>query len=354
MQPLVALTRIDKVESIHKGYICVANSLDKTILSVGDPNIKVYLRSSGKPFQAVPLVSSGALEKFNISLSELAIMCSSHSGEYYHLEAIRSILQKIGLNEQALQCGAAYPINQNMNHQLIKNDLRPSPLHNCCSGKHTGLLVLCKHYNFPVESYAALDHPVQRLIHETFAELLECDTKDIMLGIDGCGLPSCHITLHQIAWLYSLLAKGSKGKGKYSQCFGLIQKAMTIYPQMLEGYNEFSTELGIHSPGKVIGKVGSEGLYCIAVPEKQFGACIKIADGNERAVYPVVIHLLSALGVFDKSTIKKLEKWAYPPIQNHKGIVTGYTIPIFELNKEESNIHIGDRLPLHGMASPTT
>jgi L-asparaginase II len=349
MKPLIALTRINRVESIHSGYICVADSLDKTILSMGDPNTKLYLRSSGKPFIAVALVNSGALETFNISLSELAILCSSHAGEDFHLDTIRCILKKAGIDEAFLDCGATYPINQDKKNLLIQKSERPKPIHNCCSGKHTGLLLLCRYYGFPLEGYRELEHPVQQLIHQIFAELLQCNKEDIALGIDGCGLPTCHLSLHQIAWLYSLLAKGYDDSGKYSKCFGRIQKAMITYPQMLSGYNEFCTELGLASEGRVIGKVGSEGLYCLAVPGKNFGVCIKIADGNERGVYPVAIHLLKELGVFGSSAMAKLDQWAYPPIKNHRGTVTGYTIPIFSPINAGNTISIGESLPFRSV-----
>lgn len=346
MEPLIALTRINRIESIHTGYICVADSLDKTILTMGDPNTKLYLRSSGKPFIAVALVNSGVLEEFNINLSELAILCSSHAGEDFHLETIRSILKKAGIDESCLDCGAAYPINQEMKDKLIRKGERPSPIHNCCSGKHTGLLLLCRYYGFPLEGYRELEHPLQQLILQTFAELLNCDKNDIAVGIDGCGLPTCHISLHQIAWLYSLLAKGFTDSGRYSKCFGLIQKAMIAYPQMLAGYQEFCTELGIASEGRVIGKVGSEGLYCLAIPGNKSGVCIKIADGNERGVYPVVIHLMKELGILSQSIVAKLDKWAYPPNKNHRGTVTGHAIPIFSPGKTENTTFIGQSLPL--------
>lgn len=349
MEPLVALTRINRIESMHTGFICVADSLDKTILSIGDPNTMLYLRSSGKPFIAVALVNSGALEAFHISLPELAVICSSHAGEDYHLEAIRSILKKAGIDESCLDCGATYPTNQNMKDSLIQKGERPRPIHNCCSGKHAGLLLLCRYYGFPIENYQDPEHPLQQLILQIFAELLACNKSDIALGIDGCGLPTCHVSIHQAAWLYSLLAKGFDDSGRYNKCFGLIQKAMRTYPQMLSGYKEFCTDLGIASEGRIIGKVGSEGLYCLAVPEKKFGVCIKITDGNERGVYPVVIHLLKKLGALTPSAAGKLVQWAYPPIQNHRGTVTGYALPVFSTGKTGKTAMIGNILPFnHG------
>jgi len=343
MDPLAILTRINRVESIHKGYICVTDSQKKIIYSIGDPNTKVYFRSSAKPIQAVAIVNSGAMEKFGITLQELAIICSSHSGEDFHREAVDSILKKVGLSEENLGCGVANPYNQDMINQLIKKGERPSQLYNCCSGKHAGMLALCRYYDFPVAGYNEPDHPVQQLILKTFAELLECETDEIITGIDGCDVPTIMITLHHASYLYSLLAHGSNGTGKYKDAFGIVQKAMVSYPRMINGDKEFCTDLITHSGGKVIGKVGAEGIYCVAVPEKRLGICIKISDGNERGVYPVTMHILNQLGILGDEAMEKLKIWAYPPVKNHKGRIIGYTVPVFDINKSSSTFRIGDK-----------
>lgn len=348
MQPLVVLTRTKHVESIHAGYICATDSNNKIIFNIGDTRTKVYLRSAGKPIQAVAFVNSGAMERFNISLEELAVICSSHSGENFHREMVSSILNKIGLSEDDLECGVANPYNQDMLNELIKKGKRPSRLYNCCSGKHAGMLALCRHYGFPVKGYTKLNHPVQQLILKTISELLECDWADISTGRDGCGVPSILITLHQASYLYSLLAQGFKGRSRYKDCFGLIQKAMISYPRMVNGDKEFCTDLITHSDGRVIGKVGAEGIYCLSVPEKQLGVCIKIYDGNERAVYPVAVSLLKELGILYGSALERLKLWAYPPVKDHKGDIVGYTIPVFNMNDEYIDISIGDKLEFKG------
>ncbi|WHH60055.1 asparaginase [Petroclostridium sp. X23] len=348
MQPLIAVTRTNQIESIHNGFICVTDPGKNIIYSIGDSNTKVYLRSSAKPIQAVAFVNSGVMDKFNISLEELAIICSSHSGEDFHRGAVRSILSKIGLSEENLSCGVANPYNQDAINELIRKGERPSQLYNCCSGKHAGMLALCRYYSYPVEGYTEPEHPVQQLILKTIADLLECETEDITLGIDGCGIPTFMIKLCQAAYLYSLLAAGSNGTGKYNESFELIKKAMTTYPRMINGNKEFCTDLITHSGGKVIGKVGAEGIYCVAVTEKQLGICIKISDGNERGVYPVTTHILRQLGILDDRAMKELKIWASPPIKNHKGKIVGYTVPIFDIDKKDPTIRIGDKFKFKG------
>ncbi|MFZ5986956.1 MAG: asparaginase [Bacillota bacterium] len=349
MQPLVVLTRSNRVESIHKGHMCVTASNKKIVYYIGDADADIYLRSSAKPIQAVAFVNSGAMEKFDINLKELAIICSSHSGEDFHREAVSSVLKKIGLSEDNLSCGVANPYNRDMINELIKKGERPSQLYNCCSGKHAGMLALCRYYDFPVEGYTETGHPVQQLILKTIAELLEVELGDLYTGIDGCCIPTFNITLHQASYLYSLLAHGSKGPTRFSECFGLIQKAMTTYPRMINGDKEFCTDLITHSEGRVIGKVGAEGIYCAAVPEKQLGICLKISDGNERGVYPVIIHVLRQLGILDDKAMDNLKLWAYPPVKNHKGKTVGYSVPVFDINKKEpSSYQMGDIFEFRG------
>lgn len=344
MQPLVVLTRSHVIESIHKGYISVVDSNGEELYSTDKKDIKVYMRSSGKPIQAVALASSGSLDTFGISEKELAIICSSHSGEDFHREAVDSILKKIGLSEKHLQCGVANPYNQDMMKDLIKKGERPSQLYNCCSGKHAGMLALCKYYGYPIENYTELEHPVQQLILQTIAKILSMKHDDISVGIDGCGVPTFALPISQVARLYAFLALGNNEIGLFSEAFGRIADAMKANPRMINGDKEFCTELITNTNGRVIGKVGAEGIYCIAVPEKQLGICIKISDGNERGVYPVATHLLKELGVLSDIAMEKLEKWIQPPLKNHKGKLIGHTIPVFDIHDSNygADLQIGD------------
>jgi L-asparaginase II len=285
------------------------------------------------------------MERFGITLEELAVICSSHSGQDFHRHAVDSILHKLGLNEDSLLCGDTNPYNEEMVKQLIRENKRPSPLFNCCSGKHSGMLALCKFYGYPVENYNDMNHPVQKLIFKTITELIGCNAEDIILGVDGCTVPCYMISLHQHSYLYSLLASGYNSKSKYRNSLGLINKAMRDNPRMIIGDGEFCTELMKGCGSKVIGKVGDEGIYCVSIPEKNLGISVKIADGNERAVYPVVIHLLKQLGVLSKTEIENLEAWIYPSIKDHKGAVIGNILPVFDIEKPfVPDLVIGQRI----------
>jgi L-asparaginase II len=331
MPQLVIRTRSGRVESTHDGYICVTDSNNKVRYSIGNPEARIFLRSSGKPIYAVVFANSGIIEKFNITLKEFAVICSSHDGQAFHRKIISSVLKKAGLSEKDLECGHKYPDNIKVRNALIKLRARPSYIFSNCSGKHAGLLALCRYYGFPVKDYHKPEHPIQQLIRRTMAELLECDEDELITGRDGCSMPTYNLSLKQAAYLYALLAHGYNGRGKYSHCFGLIQKAMKTYPLVIKGKNTFCTDLNIYTEGRVIGKIGAEGIYCLSIPEQKLGVCIKISDGNPWASYPASVEVLRELGVMDEYALKKLKKWAFPEVKDDKGQAAGHLYPVFNL-----------------------
>jgi L-asparaginase II len=307
------------------------------------------MRSSIKPLLAVAFVRSGAMEKYNISLKELSIVCSSHAGQAFHRRIVRSILKKVGLSERDLDCGHKYPENENAKNAIIKLGKRPDPIFSCCSGKHASMLALCRYYDFPTDGYIKPDHPVQQLMRNTMAEILECEFSDIIIGMDGCSIPTYLLTMHQAAYAYSLLAHGYEGKTKLKDYFGLIQKAMVTYPRNINGDDTFCTDITHHTKGRVIGKLGAEGVYMLAVPEKRIGISIKMSDGHPWSSYPVAVRILEELEMLDEKTVKKLDKWALPQVLNDKGDVVGYLHPTFSiLTKEVTNFKPGDLYPARG------
>lgn len=349
MPQLAIRTRSGRVESIHNGIICVSDS-DKNILhSIGNTRAGLFLRSSGKPFLAVALVHSGAMNRFNITQKELAIICSSHSGQAFHRRTVLSILNKIGLKENDLECGHAEPEDKRVSDALKYLGKRPSLVFSNCSGKHAGLLALCKMYDYPVKEYTSPNHPVQQLLQKTMAELLECDVKDLIIGKDGCTNPTFMVTLQQAAWLYARLAHGYGGGGPYDGCLDIIQKAMVAYPRMVSGDGTFPTDLAQATQGRVIGKIGAEGILCLAVPERRIGVCINVRDGHPWSTYPIAIRVLEELEILDKPTVEKLSKWALPPIEDDKGGVVGYIHPTFSLiQKRVTHYEMGDVFPAGG------
>ncbi len=349
MPQLAIRTRSGRVESIHDGIICVTDSDNNIVESIGNTQASLFLRSSAKPFLAVAFVHSGAMNKFHITQKELAVICSSHTGQAFHRRAVLSILNKIGLAERDLDCGHVYPEDQKVKNALIKLGKRPSCIFSCCSGKHAAMLALCRLYDYPIKGYLLPEHPVQQLMVKTLAELLECDSRNIIIGRDGCTTPTYLLTLQQTSWLYARLAQGYEGRGPYSGCLEIVQKAMIAYPRMISGDKTFSTDLCSMTKGRVIGKIGTEGIYCMAIPEKRMGVCIDLKDGHPWACFPIAVRALEELEVLDPTTVRKLSKWALPPLEDDKGEPVGYLHPTFSLTqKRVSHYMLGDVFPSGG------
>ena len=345
MRPLVAITRGEYIESLHYGYICVVDINNNILYRQGDENTHVFLRSAAKPLQAIPLVESGAIKKYHITHKELAAICSSHSGELFHRDTVNSILNKIELTEKDLDCGVTNPYNAKMNEDLIQKKERPSPLYNCCSGKHAGMLALCRQYELPTLGYVEEHHPIQQLIKASIIGCLPPEDNRIEAAIDGCGIPNFMMSIKNAAYLYAQIASGCNSHSPHREALEEIKKAMTLHPEMINGDGEFCTELMVAGRGKVIGKVGGEGVYCIGLPERQIGIAIKVVDGNERAVYPIAVHILEELGVLEEEALTGLALWRVPSIKNHKGRIIGYTVPTFSMKKDVKELDlIGKKL----------
>src|ERR1017187_3713959 len=149
---LVQRYRGEVLESFHRGVICMLDADNKVIFSVGDIQQVCFPRSALKLFQILPLLESGAVEKFGFTPEEIAIMCGSHNGESEHLRAVNSILSKIGLDKKKLQCGPQYPTLNEDKNAMIKKGIQPEDIHNNCSGKHSGFLAYCVFYGLDVEN----------------------------------------------------------------------------------------------------------------------------------------------------------------------------------------------------------
>jgi L-asparaginase II len=332
MPPLAAMIRSGRVESIHSGYICGVGADGTMQFSIGDPQTLIFLRSSAKPFIATTFVQSGAMEKFHITEQELAIICSSHAGEEVHIHVVKSILHKIGLGEESLQCGHCDPYNQQSKNELIQNKQRPSQLHNCCSGKHAGMLAVCKMYNYPLENYTDVKHPIQQRIHDQLAKLLDCKRQEIIVGEDGCGVPGFMTSMQKVAYLYALLADGGRGRQEFREPLTRIRDSMIRYPHLTGGTEEFSTAIMQGSKKPLIVKAGDEGVYGAALLESKMGIALKIEDGNERACYSAMMQIIRQLNMVEEYEAVALKQWAYPPINNHKGTPIGYIMPTVDIH----------------------
>jgi len=339
--PLVEVRRGPIVESRHRGHVAAADGDGRVLARLGEPETVTYLRSSSKPHQAVPLVASGAAERFGFTPREIAVACGSHSGQDVHAETVAGMLRKIGLDENALRCGVHEPFDQETALALRERGERPSVLRNNCSGKHTAMLALALQLDAPIETYDHPENPVQRAILRTIAQFSAIPAVEIVLGTDGCGVPVFGMPVHSMALMYArLVAPPADFDEPTRKACGQIMAAMTAHPEMVGGTRErFDTEVMRATDGRVISKVGAEGVYTAGVLPcekwpKGLGLAFKIEDGEDRRARPTVaIESLRQLGVLNADALEALAPYANFPVRNHRGDFVGEIRASFELSE---------------------
>ena len=336
---LVEVWRGPIVESRHCGHLAVVAGDGKTIAELGSPDTVSYLRSSCKPFQALPLVASGAADRFGFTTQEVAIACGSHCGEPVHVETVRSMLQKTGLGAGALKCGVHVPFNAEAARALAQVGEAPSVSQNNCSGKHAGMLALALHLGAPTETYNQATNPVQQEITRTISEFANVPLNEIAIGTDGCGVPVFGVPVRAMSLMYARLVSPPQGfNSKIREACRRVVAAMIEFPEMVGGtVGRIDTELIRLSAGRLVSKVGAEGVYTVGVLPCDawpagLGVALKIEDGdNQRARPPVMIEALRQLGVLDGQALATLAPYFRPAIKNHRGDRVGEVRAYFDL-----------------------
>lgn len=338
-ESLVEVRRGSLTESRHRGHIIAVDGEGKIVARLGAPEMLTYLRSSAKPHQAIPLIASGAADRFGLTEQEIALACGSHSGEAIHEETAASMLRKIGLDESFLKCGRHEPFSHQVVRQMRERGESPRVLQNNCSGKHAGMLALALHLEAPPETYDQPEHPAQLTIAHTIAQFSGVAQEEIVIGTDGCGVPVFGITVRAMALMYARLVAPPKNFDEQirSACARIVA-AMTAYPEMIGApAGRLDTELMRSAPGRLVSKVGAEGVYtagvrpCAEYP-RGLGLAFKIEDGEDRRARPTVtIEALRQLGVLGESALEALAPYTSFPILNHRGETVGLIRPSFQL-----------------------
>ncbi|HEY0323852.1 MAG TPA: asparaginase [Pyrinomonadaceae bacterium] len=340
--PLVEVRRGQIIESRHRGHVVAVDAEAKIIARLGQPEVTTYLRSSAKPFQAMPLVATGAADRFGFTEKEIAIACASHNGEAIHTETVAGMLQKIGLDASALKCGVHEPFSTEVAAALRAEGLRPTVLHNNCSGKHTGMLALALHLGAPIETYDQMDNPVQQLILRSVSDFSGVAVEEIALGVDGCGAPVFGVPVTAMALMYARLVAQPEGFSDSAsrKAAARIARAMTTHPEIVGGRAErLDTKVMLAGRGAIVSKVGAEGVYTAGVLPSEawplgLGIAIKIEDGEDRRSRPtVVIETLRQLHILDDEAIAELAPYSRFPVRNHRGDRVGEVRASFELGK---------------------
>ncbi len=318
----VVVTRGNSVESFHRVHAAVVNAFDTLLSGTGDPELQTFWRSCAKPFQVIPLLESGGFDAHGWGDAELAVACASHGGEPEHVAIVESMLRSLGLEEGDLACGPQEPLSPRGAKIARESGVRIKRTHNNCSGKHTAMLALAQKNGWPIKGYERIDHPVQQAMLNQVALWTGVRPSEIDVGVDGCGAAVFGLPLDRMATAFARLGSAaSRGEDIPAR----IVTAMTKHPFLVAGTDRFDCVVMEETEGRVLTKVGAEGVHCAVILDSSIGIALKVEDGSARAQYPAMIRILQELDALPHSLPPRLAEILQRPIRNSRGDVVGET-----------------------------
>ncbi|HEY3344402.1 MAG TPA: asparaginase [Anaerolineaceae bacterium] len=331
-QPVVELTRGRIVESIHFGAIAVVDAHGQLLASCGDPDTVTFLRSSAKPFQALPFIERGGDGAFGLTPREVALICASHAGTDEHVSVVSGIQAKAGVREQDLLCGVHPPFHTPTATRLACQGEALTPNRHNCSGKHTGMVAHARLRGLPTENYIDLEHPIQKSILAAFAEMCDLPEAAVEIGIDGCSAPNYAVPLRSAALAYARLMDPAGQAPERAAACERISAAMTGFPEMVGGPERFDTELMSFASGRILAKAGAEGYQALGLRAgalgpgtPALGVAFKVSDGDLglRASACVALEVLRQLGAISQQDVEVFNGRAAGPIYNWRRLHVG-------------------------------
>jgi L-asparaginase II len=319
---LVEVLRGTVVESRHTGAVVAVDAGGREVLALGDVQRPVFPRSAIKAIQALPLVESGAADGYGFGPEELALACSSHSGEPGHVAVVERMLTRLGLDDSALRCGVHWPIHQPSAQALARGGGAATAVHNNCSGKHAGFLcIACATGADPVR-YVQPSHPVQRMVRDTLEVLSQSPLLPNVCAVDGCSAPTWALPLDGLALAFARFGTGTHMLPERARAAARLRDACTAHPWHVAGTGRFCTEVMQKFGARIFLKTGAEGVYCAALPEFGIGIAVKCDDGAGRAAETMMAAALDRLLNNDADSVL-LEPFVRPVIRNWNGIAVG-------------------------------
>ncbi len=327
---LVHALRGSATESVHRGAVAVIDADGTVHTQWGDIDRPIFPRSAVKVLQALPLVESGAAERWQLSDAELALSCASHGGEAAHARTAAAMLAKAGVDVAALECGAHWPYHDGAIKALAAAGTEPSALHNNCSGKHAGFVCLgClmagdKDRRAFISGYVLPDHPVMREVTAALQAATGHDLKHTPVGTDGCSIPTFAVPLRHLARAFARVGTGVGLSDGHQRAARRLRAAVAAAPDMVAGTGRFDSRVMALLGERVFCKVGAEGVYCAALPEQGLGVAVKMDDGNNaRACEVVMAALITRLVTLSDAEHRFMADLADLKLSNWNGIEVG-------------------------------
>jgi len=329
---LVEVLRGDLVESVHRGAVAVLDARGKVVLEIGDVAQPVFPRSAVKAIQALPLIETGAADRYGFTDEELALSCASHLGEPGHVATAASMLKKAGLGEQALECGVHWPTSHEATIELARSGKIATQIHNNCSGKHSGFLTVCQHCGIDHKGYVAAGHGLQEMVRNTMEEVTSEKHGAGNRGTDGCSIPTYAVPLKSLALGFARMATGEGFSAGRASAAKRLMAACMKNPFFVAGTKQADTKLMEVGQGRIFTKGGAEGVHCAALPELGLGVALKCGDGAGRAAEIAMTAVLAKLLKADTALSAELTGLAHRHLKNWRGLDVAGLRPTAELS----------------------
>ena len=327
---LVNVLRGSTVESVHRGALAVLDADGAVHTALGDIDRPIFPRSAVKVLQALPLVESGAADRYGLSNAELALACASHGGEAAHTATAASMLAKAGVDVAVLECGTHWPYFDGAIKAMAAAAQQPTALNNNCSGKHSGFVCLgClmadgQDRRAFLAGYVQPGHPVMREVTAALQASTGHDLTNAPMGTDGCSIPTYAIPLRHLAHAFARVGTGTGLSPGHARAALRLRQAVAAAPFMVAGTGRFDTRVMERLGERVFCKVGAEGVYCAALPELGLGVAVKMDDGNTaRACEVVMAALIARLLPLGDNDAAFMQALADAPQRNWNGIEVG-------------------------------
>jgi len=323
-QPLVIeCTRGAIVESRHIVDAAVVDAAGQLVIAWGDAATLVYPRSGIKSVQVLPLIETGVANQLDLTDEEIAIACSSHNAQDRHLAVVRKWLKRCGLNESHLECGGHLPYDTAAAHACIREGDAGQPIHNMCSGKHSGILTTALTLGEPTAGYVHRDHPAQMRVSQAVADMSGTDLQHAPFAVDGCSIPTIGMPLSALALAAARIADPAKLPAARQAAIMRIRRAIAAHPFMIAGDGRACTRVIEATNGQALVKFGAEGVFFAALTDLGLGLALKVRDGTTRATDVALATLLDRLAVLDSDNRRDLADMLATPLRNWAGIEVG-------------------------------
>jgi len=313
-----------RVESFHIGAAVAIDASGAIAFQAGDIDRPIYPRSAVKALQQLPLVESGAADKLGLTDDEIALACSSHSGQEVHVAAAASMLRKAGRDEHTLECGVHWPNDQASARKLIAEGAQPSAIHNNCSGKHSGFICLACARGEDPAGYVQPDHPTMRQVTAALSAMTGAKLDDSNRGTDGCSIPTFAIPLRALALGFARFGSAQGLSPERAKATRRIREAVAKNPLMVAGTGRFDTRMMTAMGARVFCKGGAEGVHCAAIPELGLGIAVKCDDGAGRGADVATAALIDR---FLRPNNEEVAALVRPVLNNWNGIQVGEMRP---------------------------